>query len=180
MKLSKIIDGVMFDESTFIRSLQINHFRPLYLITEYVNEQKSNKFMLQKLRHEMSKVADYPIPINPKTGMPDLKMLDLKMRLYERLDTRINGATIQRTEIHQKSLNYNMNKEVDGPLPIQTKPETLTDIDEEIARLEGELASRNSLPPTPNIDTMVMDEHVKDVGRILDPEFKHAEVIRNK
>lgn len=154
---NKIYKGVCTD-FTFYNALKSPH-RTAYLITEPTTDRAQASYILGLGWNELRKIMETPISINAKTGTPDTKLMDTKVKIQFYLDQRINGAIIQRIEqtTNQKNLNVNVTATPEQ-VQAQMSPEQ---IDARIAELEAQSKQLSSpkevkqLLPIENIEVEV-------------------------
>lgn len=160
MRMVKIYEGVC-SQQAFNVTVK-NYKRLAFIVTEPMEERQRKSYLLNMLSRDMLKLAQMDLPIDPKTGNPDPKFLDMKMKLYQFLYTDEHGSPIQR--IKQESINTNLNYEA----PLSATPMTIQQIDEKLRLLESQAA----IDITPEPQTLLPTERVvQEAGRVSE-EFK--------
>lgn len=82
--------------------------RLAYILTEPTLDDIKKKSLLLVGWSEMYKILTMDVPINAKTGTPEAKYYDLKIKVFEFLYTAIHGSPTQRIQQETKNLNYNV------------------------------------------------------------------------
>lgn len=164
MQVEKICDGVMSAPNLY-HYLSPRPGALAYIITEPQKVQNRLKYAFHLSVQNMIELIKKAEQINVKTGLPDAKLMSLKVDLFKYLDQRLHGSIIQKIE--QKNLNVNV-ETTPGQLANMAVPD---DIDEKLRTIEAELSTHNVLPPAQNASTIVMDQIMEESGRVSD-EFK--------
>lgn len=126
MNLSNICAGLM--SLTYFSTKYLNHAeKAAWMLLPPV---KYDVLVTESLHHGLNKLRDLlDISIyNPKTGMPDPRLIDCKIKIVAMLDMRMKGAFVE------KRLNVNIQKNINEEL---TKI-NMEDLEEQIRKLEGQ------------------------------------------
>ncbi len=133
--------------------------RLAYILCEFPDDAQKRKVGLSLLWNEIVKIINMPVPINLKTGVPEPKIMSLKVDLFKFLYAYEHGQAPQTINQTTKNLNYN----IDATPPA---PESMEDIDEKIRQLEAKTIDQ--LPGEP---LLPVERVVQEAGRVTE-EFK--------
>lgn len=156
MRMSKIFEGVCSD-FTFYTAIK-NPKRLAYIITEPVRDKANAGYILDIGWKKMQELASMEIPVNHKTGMPDAKILDLKLKLFQYLDQRENGTLVQRIKQETTNLNVDISP---------GKSQVPTNSEEEVRGLIHQLRQNLAqipIPPEPKLVLPTEMSH-RDAGK---------------
>lgn len=157
MRMTYLYEGVC-EQQTFSYIVNTPH-RLAYIITPFFSEAQKRKRALSVLWKEMVEIMDMKVPINSKTGVPEPKIISLKVDLFKFLYAYQHGQPIQKIQQETKNLNYNVDATT------QEKQLTPAEIDERIRLLEA----KESLPQA--MEVLPVESVVRDAGRVSE-EFK--------
>lgn len=143
----------------------------LLIITEPFEQKRSLNYAHHLSLSEMVKFIKLPIGIDVKTGLPDARMYAIKEKLFEYLNEKVNGSTIQKVDITQKSLNVNATITPDATRPLPQSPEEME------ARIQ-ELISQLSPAQAPTI-ILPTEAVIKEAGRVVDAEYLRLDKNRD-
>lgn len=132
--------------------------RVAFIICESVNDKIKAQYLLFLSWPRMKKILSQEPSINPKTGQPDTKLMELQFKLFQYLDARQNGSIIQKHQhdVNQKTLQVNVNAEQQSVTSM-----TPQEIDKRLEELRGKV----SLPPA-QAQPEIMDS-ISHVEKIL-------------
>lgn len=145
MSLEKMCAGICH-VNTF-RQIASNSFKLAYICTppdDYITTMQ----MLMNIGLEQLKDILLQPHVDPKTGKPDARMCDVKMRIIENVTLRVRGAVASRIE----TKNLNLNVEADAPRRQITEASQLTDpneIDRRLNELMGVEERKEPIDVTP-------------------------------
>lgn len=161
MKTEKICDGSM-SPTNFYRYFSSHPGRLAFMITEPARTQNRLKYAFHLSVQNMIALIKKAEMINQKTGLPDSKLMSLKIDLFKYLDQRLHGSIIQKIE--QKNLNVNV-ETTPGEIANLSIP---ADIDDKLKTIEAELANYNIQPPQLNPGVAIMDQIMEESGRVTE------------
>jgi hypothetical protein len=145
MNMERICSGVCH-VNTF-KQMASNSFRLAYICTppeDYVTT------MQELLTIGLDQLRDILLQphVNPKTGLPDARMCDVKMRIIDSITLRVRGSVATRVE----TKNLNLNVEADTTKRALTEASQLTDpqeIDRRLQELMGIENRQEAIDVTP-------------------------------
>lgn len=115
------------------------------------------KEALNRGLERIREIVDAPVLDNEGYLIP--RAADAVIKAVQMLDTRVKGAVIQKVD--QRSINYNMNKEMDARLPVQGQlPQSMEDLDKLLLEAQTKLKQINSAP----VKETILIEAKKDDG----------------
>ena len=130
MSLNEALRGVC-PRSYFYNQVLI---RPKLLAWIFYPPEDYTKFMKEVLFVSMKQIRKIMTSEHEdENGKLDHKLINHKIKIWEKLEQRIQGAIPQALNVSQKSVNYNVNAPVNAEIPVPTRIE---DIDAELARIE--------------------------------------------
>jgi len=124
---------------TFNRILH-DYKRLAYIITEPHRDKVKSQYALDCVWEKIIKLAKMDPEISTKTGLPDSKVWDLQLKLFQFLEQQKHGSLIHR--IKQETTNLNV--EVDG-----NKVIAQANTEEEVRKILEQVKARLSILPTP-------------------------------
>lgn len=162
MNINSVCRGVC-SSPHFYQNIATNPYRLLFIITEVPKVQTKIKLGYHLSLQKMLDLLKASPKINTKTGLPDAKVMDLQLKVFQYLDQRLHGSLIQRVET--KAVNVNVEAQAENKVNLNS----VEDIDKAISQLEIEL-SKPSLPNEPRLLTPMDTLHM-DAGRVSE-EYK--------
>lgn len=87
--------------------------------------------------------------------LTDTKVGELIVKIYEKLELRAKGSVPQVINQRINSMNLNLNRNVNQLNEPDETPKTLAEIEEEIKKLEAQMAKPQALPPSREIRDIV-------------------------
>lgn len=134
----------------------------LLIITEPYEQKRSLNYAHHLALSEMIKMIRMPIREDIKTGLPDARMYAIKEKIFEYLNEKVNGSTIQKVEVNSKNLHA-----VVQPPAFQA-PQSAEEMDERLNSLLSELQQGQLTAPQ---TILPVERVIQEAGRVTDAEF---------
>lgn len=144
MRLIDICKGIC-DPRSFNAQVMKDHGRFVYIMTEPPDYWTTMEDMLHLSIPEMRDILLMEAKPHPRSGVIDIRLLDLKFKIFQYLDQRQKGSIVQRQET--KNLNLNIDASA------QQKPQTLAEVEEQLQLLRKE--ALDSLP-SPEVQPILL------------------------
>lgn len=136
MRINHVIKGLC-SESYFFDSFLMNKYKAAWLIFPPTNYTLQMQHILDKGLKVLAQVMRKS-PIDDVTGKLDSRLLEKQIAIFKMVDARLKGAVMQRLQVTQKSVNLNMNQDVDKNMAMSAAAQ-ITGIDDELSKIDMEL-----------------------------------------
>lgn len=166
MTMDKFCDGVC-SVGHFRNFISRDHGRLAYIFSPPNDYSYALLEIEQYTIPEMRRIMHMEEVVNAKTGVPDYKLLELKFKIFQYIDTRIHGAAVQRHEVESKNLNVDVKA-----TPKELGFKSVEEIDKRLAELERDKAQEALLPGEPPLEILPVQRVVQEAGRVTDMRYK--------
>ena len=124
MNMRRLLSDITTDKHLYGTVLRHKH-RARYLFTPPARQEVTNKALLEIANDAMYAVLT--MPLEDKNGKTSMDILNLKMKIWDRLNDRVYGSAIQRSQIQEEKR-----------VSVNFENKTASEIDKEIKELRDQ------------------------------------------